>query len=353
MKSIKKFWQESKFPILAFLVWRIFLFFVSFVSASFLPLQKSFPYADTLLVPSGLPAWVYSWGGFDGVHYLTIAKSGYDGFGTQVFFPLYPGLINLLSRIIINPIMSGLLISNLAILLAGVFLYQMINKQKGRNVAIWTIIFLYAFPASFFFGAIYTESLFLLLVVLTFSRSKIFGFLAGMTRLIGVFLFPWGWAGLAVYSFYLWWRFDQPLFFLSAQSAFGNSRASSLASLVFPPQVVYRYLRMLLTVSPWQYDYWVVVSELAAFCFGVVILTWVTVKRKLPVSWLVFGWLVLFLPTVSGTLSSMPRYLLAIFPIFVALGLINNRFIKLAILIIFAVLLAISSILFTRGYWVS
>lgn len=353
MKPIEKFWQENKLPVLVFLVWRVFLFCVSFISASFLPLQKSFPYADTLLAPSGLPAWVYAWGGFDGVHYLTIAKSGYDGFGTQVFFPLYPGLINLFSRLVSNPIISGLLISNLAIFLAGIFLYQMIKKQCSWNVAAWTIIFLYAFPASFFFGAIYTESLFLLLTILTFTRSKIFGFLAGATRLVGVFLFPWGWAGVMIYSFYLWWRFGRPLFFLSAQGAFQNARATSLVTLVTPFQVGFRYLKILLTVPVTNYDFWVAASEIGAFLFGLGMIWWLTMKRKLPLSWLIFSWGALLLPTFSGTFSSMPRYLLVIFPLFVGLAMIKNKYIKLGLLAVFIVLLALSTTLFIRGYWVS
>ena len=106
-----KFIEKYKFPIAVFIIWRIFLFLVQLAGEKILPFKFSFPYTDTILIPSGLPNWLWSWGNFDGVHYLTIAKSGYDGFGTQVFFPLYPMLINGLSRLVPNYLLSGLIIS--------------------------------------------------------------------------------------------------------------------------------------------------------------------------------------------------------------------------------------------------
>ena len=341
MKFVRK--SETIWIIGVFLSWRISLFLVSFVAQKFLPFKKSFPYADTILIPSGLPSWLWAWSGFDGVHYLTIAKSGYDGFGTQVFFPLYPMFINLINRLVPNILISGLLISNLSILLAAMVLYKM-TKNK------WAVAFLFAFPFSFYFGSVYTESLFLLLVLLTFSYSKVFSFLAGATRLAGIFLAPWGWAGLVLYSLYLWWRFGRPLFFLSAQSAFG-SRATTLTTLVTPFQTLFRYGKIFLTVSPANYNFWIAFSEISTFVFAIGMLIWLT--KKIPISWLVFSWLSLLLPSFSGTLSSMPRYLLGIFPIFVGLGLIKNPLIKSGIIFLFVILLVIFTALFTRGYWVS
>ena len=85
---MKKFWLEYKKIFLIFFLWRIGLLLIGFFAQSLLPFKSSFPYADTILVLTGLPSWLWSWGNFDGVHYLTLAMSGYDGFGTQVFFPL-------------------------------------------------------------------------------------------------------------------------------------------------------------------------------------------------------------------------------------------------------------------------
>lgn len=342
MKSIKKFWRDNRFVLAAFALWRLGLFVFEAAGQVLLPFKGSFPYFDSVLKGSGLPQWLWQWGNFDGVHYLTLAKSGYDGFGTQVFFPLYPILINIFG----NSLLSALLISNLAILLAAMLLYQM-TKNK------WVVAFLFAFPTSYYFGAIYTESLFLLLVLLAFSKSKLFAIPAGATRLAGSFLHPLAWIGLGAYSLYLGVRFGRPLFFLSAQSAFANGRADSFSTLVNPLQVLFRYVKIFFLASPAHYDYWIAVLEFAAFAFGASVLTLLTFKKKISASWLVFSWLAFLLPSFSGTLSSMPRYLLTIFPFYIGLAAIKDRRLKLAILSAFSVLLAVLTALFTRGYWVS
>lgn len=349
MKFIKKFWplkQDWKFIIAIFIVWRIFLFGAEALGFWFLPFKPSFPYADTVLVQTGLPQAIWSWANFDGVHYLMLAQNGYDGFGTQVFFPLYPLLINILTKITGNFLISGLLISNLSILLAAILLYRLTKN-------IWSVIFLFAFPTSFFFGSVYTESLFLLLILLTFSVSKWFGVAAGATRLVGIFSGPISWVGLAGYSLYLWWRFGQPLMFLSAQSAFGNSRAASFTSLVSPFQVIYRYLNIFMTARPENLDYWIALLEFSAFVFGLIILFILTWRKKIPKKYLIYSLFAFIIPIFSGTFSSLPRYLLGIFPIFIGLAFIKNVWVKTGILTGFILLLGILTALFTRGYFVS
>jgi len=75
--------------------------------------------------------------------------------------------------------------------------------------------------------------------------------------------------------------------------------------------------------------------------------------KKIKKEWSVFAWLALLLPTLTGTLASMPRYVLVAFPIFIVLAHIKSDVIKVAILSIFVALLVISLALFTRGYWIA
>ena len=72
------------FLISIFLIWRISLFFVAWLVEQILKFAPRFPYADIFLIPSKLPAWMWSFANFDGVHYLTIAKQGYSAKFTQV-----------------------------------------------------------------------------------------------------------------------------------------------------------------------------------------------------------------------------------------------------------------------------
>lgn len=346
-----------RFVVKIFLFWWILLFLFEYLGILWLPFKPSFPYWDTVLVGSKMPQGVWQWANFDGAHYLTIAKIGYDGFGDQVFFPFYPLLINILTRIIPNSLISGLLISNGSIFLVGLMLFRMVKERFGEDVARWSVVFLFAFPTSFFFGSVYTESLFLLLVLLAFGVNGVWKLiaaaLAGATRLVGVFSGMTGFVGAFAYMSYLWWRFGKPLFFLSAQSAFSNGRAATFNSLVTPPQVVWRYIKIFASASYQHYDFWVAVLEFTAFGLGFFVLGWLSWRRSLPWRWLVFGWLAFLLPTFSGTFSSMPRYLLAVFPVFIWLAMIKNRYIRWGILGVSVILLGLLTALFTRGYWVA
>ncbi|KKU92419.1 MAG: hypothetical protein UY21_C0001G0042 [Microgenomates group bacterium GW2011_GWA1_48_10] len=367
---MRKFLKTNSFVITVFVIWRLAMFLLGLPGFSILTFKASFPKIDEMLIASGFPQWLWQWGNFDGVHYLDIAQNGYHGSGLQVFFPVFPLLIKLGSFLTGNYFLSGLVISNLAILLAGITLFQLVSRDFDNKTARWAVIFLFAFPTSFFFGSVYTESLFLLFLLLTFLKtgwlSGLFSFLAGGTRLVGAFLTPvlvafrprnwWGilaGGGIGLYISYLTLTFGNPFYFLTGQGAFKNARANSLESLVLPPQVLYRYIKILTTASPAHYDYWIAALELAAFIFGLIIVLYLTLRKKMPAPYLIFSFLALLLPSFSGTLSSMPRYLLSIFPIFIGLAIIKNNSVKVGIVTLFTLLLAALTILFTRGYWVS
>lgn len=356
MKFIKKFWPDIKFVLTAFFLWRTALFLFGFLSFQLLTFKASFPYIDQALIASHFPQWLWHWGNFDGVHYLSLATWGYRE-GDQVFFPLYPLLIYLLSFVTGNFFLAGFLISNLSILATALIFYGLVARDFNQKIARWGTVFLFLFPTSFFFGAVYTESLFLLLVLCAYYfsgiKSVIFSLLSGLTRLVGFFVLPAGPVGVLAYVLYLWQSFGNPAYFLSAQAAFQNERAFSLSAMVLPPQVIFRYLKILTTVSTSHPDFWVAALELAAFLFGFVILGWLTLRRYVPGKYLVFAWPALLLPALSGTFSSFPRYLLTIFPIFIGLAQIKSLPIKILILVIFACLLPVLTIFWLRGYWIS
>ncbi len=348
MKFIKKFYQENKSILLIFIIWRIGLLVTGYWSIGLLTFKASFPYIDETLISSGFPQWLWHWGNFDGVHYLTIAQHGYHGLvnNEQVFFPLYPLLIKLLNFFTRNYLVSGLILSNTAIFLAAIFL----NKLTKN---IWSVVFLFSFPTAFFFGSTYTESLFLLLILLTFSQNKFFGLFTGLIRLTGFFTGIFGAFGVGLYMLYLKIDFNNPLLFLFNQGGFQNARANSLTGLVTPPQTIFRYLKIIFTADPGNISYWVSILEISAFLLGVFILLYLSLKRKFPVSWLFFSWGILLLPSLTGTLTSLPRYLLAIFPIFIFLGEIKNKPTKLILAASFIILQIILTALFARGYFVA
>lgn len=94
-----------------------------------------------------------------------------------------------------------------------------------------------------------------------------------------------------------------------------------------------------------------VLTELLFFTGGVIGL--IFSFYKLRPSYTIFYALGLILPTLSGTLIAMPRYLLTIFPIFILLGMIENEVLQKVGVILSILLLAVYSMLFMGWYWVT
>ena len=344
---MRKFWGKYKFVFLLFLIWRATLFVIGLVSFNLLRFNASFPYIREALLPTGLSQHIWHWANFDGVHYLMIAQFGYNGIvnNEQVFFPLFPILISSLTWLTHNYLISGLLISNFFALMSGLLIFKHFGK--------WATLFFYLFPTAFFLGSLYSESLFIFLVLLTFYKSKIFGILAGLTRLVGGAAGLLGIMGVAGYMLYLKLVFNNPLLFLFNQGGFNNGRASSLGGMITPFQTVFRYIKIFITADRTNVAYYISVLELSAFVFGVLVMGILTYRKKLSFWILIFGWSVLIIPSITGTLTSMPRYILAIFPIFAALGSLKSYKLKLAILGFFTIIQAVLTILFVRGYFVA
>ncbi len=134
--------------------------------------------ADPVLAP--LARW-------DAVWYLRIAESGYDGSEPRsAFFPLYPLLTASLATLGGGSegalLVSAYLVALACFLAALVLLYRLVALELGRPLARPTLLLLAVFPAALYFGAPYSESLFLLLAVGAFYAAR-----SGR----------WAWAGAA------------------------------------------------------------------------------------------------------------------------------------------------------------
>jgi Gpi18-like mannosyltransferase len=335
-----------------------------------LSFTPTFPYASTLLTQYG-PRWLTTMAHFDGVHYLTIIEEGYEGTGLiQAFFPLYPLLVKLLTFNIFNPLYVGLLVSFFSILGTGYFLHRLFRSKD-------LLLLMLCLPTAFFLAGLYTESLFLMLSLAAYSYAKerhfvvagCFGFLAGLTRLQGFLLAilllfevrrtyapksAYIWAlmpvfGLFTYMTYLWFLFGDPVLFLSVQREFGAQRGAGVLIPVITPLI--RYLKIFMSVPVWSHAYFVALQEflIAVGGFG---LAAILLKRK-EFGLGLYALSSLLLPTLTGTLSSMPRYVLVIFPLFLVLSQVLTGRKKLVTLIIFAILQVINLALFTQGLWVA
>jgi len=375
--------KDFIFVLLIFLIWQALIVGTIFLGGEYILSSYQYIYTEQKEIIN--PPQLWSRANFDGMHYLDIARKGY-GIYQQAFFPLYPRLINLLTPLFGGrDLLAGLSISLVSLLLGLVLLGKLVKWDYGGKIAKRTIILLLLFPTSFFFSMVYTESLFLFLVLTSFYFARvrkwwlagIFGALASATRFTGIFLFPallveW-WSekkqfnhltmkqlshllavgliplGLLWYMRFLSTQYGDSLMFLHVQPFFGAERSDKIVLLY---QVFWRYFKMLWTVQKASLIYFVVVLEFLAG-LGFLGLLGLAYRKKIRISYLIFAALSYLVPTLTGTFSSMPRYVLTLFPCFIMMALIENKVIRYSLLIISSFLLIACTILFSRGYWVS
>lgn len=366
-------------------IWRLFLSLLAICAGYILSYKPSFPYGEVLLAPLG-PKWLSSWGNFDGVHYLTIVNNGYVGTGAiQAFFPLYPYTIKALHLFITNPLIIGVIVSTVCFGVALYYLYKLILLDESHEIATKAILLLMFFPTAFFFTSLYAESLFLLEIVMCFYavRKKQFGIaafwaaLASATKVTGILLVPaliidyfaskenlkdslpvkvktlgiisLGGAGLVSFMMYLQKTFGDWLFFIHVQTQFGVGRQVDKFVLLY--QVFWRYCKMLATVSVNSPIFYTIVIEflVGTIFFGIVIYAF----WKVRTSYAFFALCSFLVPTLTGTFTSLPRYVLVLFPAFIVLAKgLPERYYKV-LLVLFGILLSINTVLFIQGYWVA
>ena len=360
-------------PLFVFLFIRIPLFFIVYLGLLIKP-----PYRNPALwraFPNCL--FLEGWARWDSGWYFSIVVSGYNYMPGQQsnvsFFPLYPILIRLLNPIFGNIVLTAIIIANLCFLLSLVVLYKLVIKKfNDENTAIKTLIFIVLYPFSFFFSAAYSESLFLLLVLLSFyfsenkkwEFSSIFAMLAAVTRVVGlallpafllkylkdtqfnfknvkadIFCFLFIPIGLLSYILFLYLKFGEPLAFLKSQQMWGR-HLFDFSSHIF----TLKHLLSLNYKTTLHFFYLILTLVFTGLLLPI--------YRFLGISYAITSFLFIFIPFITG-IESMGRYLSVVFPCFIMMGyLIRSKFISFLIYTIFAILLINFSIFFARGGWV-
>src|SRR5215210_977523 len=355
------------------------------------------------------PALTQAFGGalsplarWDAVWYLRIADSGYGGSQTKAaFFPLYPLLVRgggeLLGGSHGARLLAAYLISLAALLAALVLLWRLVSLELGNPLARPTLLLLAVFPAALYFGAPYSESLFLLASVGAFYAARTGSWAwagaaagaatatrsAGILLLVPVALLWWGqgqgrrardlaWLALgplclAAYSLHLGLVQGDPLAFLDVQDAWYRELAGPLGGVWDGLVAAFDGARQLLSGSrePVYFEaaggdpfsiaainvtlFGFLVFALAA-CVGVwrrlppAYGAWVTVALLLPLSF----------PVGPQPLMSLPRFLAVLFPIFIWLGLVcEERRLTHRVAAAFAVGLGLFTAQFASWHWIA
>jgi len=235
------------FPIVMWLTSRLTITIAMLVFAPLLPIPTD-----------GMKA-TFSWDifyAFDSLHYEKIATSGYN-FSIHekeysvAFFPLFPLLIHSFMMFGLPFKVAGILVNNLAFLIALLVLYSWVNEFYSKSAARWTTAVFTWFPASLFCTVIYSEGLYLLFstaALRAFDKKQsawvaLWGAIATAARPTGIALIPafllTSWqekrgikfylaslatgGGLFIYSLYCQIKFGDALAFIHAQKAWRPS----------------------------------------------------------------------------------------------------------------------------------
>lgn len=376
LNNISQFLNKYKFQIWVVLGFRIgyslWIAIVWFVIDQYFPLSEkalwntyyNLARSTTLLGRAFIDVWLR----WDAVHYMNIAEFGYKGvgIGDTVFFPLYPYLVGLTSKLTsINVTLIGIIISTFATLFALIFLYELvIDLFQDLELARWSTIYLAIFPTSLFLFAPFTDALFLSVSIgsiLMMVREKpllagLFVCAAGLTRaqgillmipmavfyvqnnyknrkflnwreLMGIITAPLGFFG---YSF---WRIK-----IGIDNLFKTYQSYSNAGFLFPFTNIYLGIKGIFD-RPTLLE----ISEVVSLILFLVILIWMCTQKKFKkhpaiLIYSVATWILISSKTTywASPLQSANRYILHIFFAFVGLtSIILNLSWKKQKLIIF------------------
>jgi len=310
------------------------------------------------------------WARWDSDWYLKIATEGYSWpSSTPAFFPLYPLLVAALGRLLADHyLLAGVLISLSCAGAGFVLLYRLALPKLGADGARRAVLYLALFPTALFLGAVYSESLFLLLALTCFAlaerrRFGAAGAVAGLallTRPAGVALVAalalFAWAAphrgaallrtaiapalFLLYPLVLWLWIGRPLAFLDAQETVWRRSLSPYGPLggiwdavASPPALELAFLVAVLAlgVHAWRRFG----APYGVYALGVL---------ALPLA----------APAEGRPLLSITRFALVAFPLVLALAdLGRRRRAHLAALTVCTAWLAVSVIQWARWEWVA
>ena len=139
------------------------------------------------------------WTRWDADHYLGLAEHWYQNEGDPrlhiVFYPLYPLAVRALKTLLMgHTALAAYLISNACLIGSGYALFRLVAIDQGEPAAQRAVRYLMLCPVSLFFSLPYSESLFLMLALLSVLMARrgqmllaiLFGALASSARMLGL-----------------------------------------------------------------------------------------------------------------------------------------------------------------------
>ncbi len=371
-----------RLAVVPFVATRLPLVLAGVLSVAMLPVSS---YVPSYWLIKGLDRAVDAFSRWDAWHYSRIAVSGYpsDDPSRAAFFPLFPALMRLLGELVgrtdrVGMFAAGVAVANLCLLLATMALIALTRLDLGEDDARRAAWYLLAFPTSLFLSAGYSESLFLLLAMgalLACRRGSwltagMLGGLAALSRPVGVVVAlplaveallewradrqrPWrSWwrpvvATLLPAAFLLGWmgylgsQLGDPLAFLHAQDGWHRELGP-------PWDTVLQFFDGRITLASGFHS----LTDLAFTIVGLVgvVLAW----RLLRPSYALYFAAMLLVPLMTGSLVSMPRFVLVMFPLYLVLAILGRRQgVHESLLVVGMGLGGVYMALYAQWYWVA
>jgi hypothetical protein len=375
--------EHAPVPALGIYVWSRAVIWLGAIFAFYWFQPNRNPRAETWDSPviHDLGSFTDVWARWDSVFFVRIAEHGYDS-TSAAFYPLYPGLVAALGRVFFGHyVLAGIVISLLAALGAFLLLHRIAEDRLGAGGAQRAVLYLAVFPMALFLQAVYSESLYLLLVLASFAlaeRGRFAGAgvataLAILTRATGVVLLPalalLAWrarsraralAGLglavpiaAVYPLLLWQQVGDPWAFWNAQDRWHRH-----LSPAGPLGGVWEALTHW-TPSHAEFQHAIAVNAEALLALMLFAVLAVVAWRRFGAPYGLFAVLSLAVPlsypSARWPLLSLPRFGLVIFPLFLALAAITGGRPRLhtAVVSCSSLLLGITVVQWTLWQWVA
>jgi hypothetical protein len=317
------------------------------------------------------------WNRWDAPHFFEVAQYGYGPPADPariVIFPLFPVLIRI-GSVVASPLLVGMLISFASTVAAAVALYLLVRLDEARPTARRAVLAMSVFPTAFTLVAPYSEAPFLAFTVWSFLTARqgrwaaagAFALLAGATRIQGIFILPaliveyWlangrvgrdaAWLLLAaggplIYLAINYATFGDPLFFLDVQ------RDVFKVLTVAPWTGVQNALNGVRLFEPSAQWVTVYLAPFAALVLLALATMWAVVAKASRPSYVVYTALTLFSFLTLSWPISVPRYLMGVFPIFIAAaGLGRRSWLGTPVFVASVLLLGIGITLFVSGKW--
>lgn len=285
------------------------------------------------------------------------------------YLPVFPKTIAIVSDLLSVPhlhLSVAFILNNIAFFFGLYFLFLYVKKEYDEKIAMTSVLLMTFSPYSIYFSIPYTESFFFLFMILVFFFANngkwiyaaIMGALLSGTKIMGVMIvFPMLFMainqfglknlisfkndysyrillsiliaplGLFIYMLFLHNKIGDALAFKHVQIAWGREIQN-------PLYVLYNGLREF-----WTYKFYMALASI----FGLTISFFMLYKKKYAE--FIFLIISIIIP-LSTSLASIARYILTLFPVYIALSLIlnNNLLLKKFIFVISIIGLVFMSI---------